>query len=191
MRRGLPWRVTRAAARVRKGGIVAYPTEAVYGLGCDPWNREAVLALLALKQRPMHKGLILIAADVRQLHPFLAPVSAEGWARISPTWPGPYTWVFPAHPRVPAWIRGRHSSIAVRVTAHPLVAELCRALAHPLVSTSANRAGRPPCRTLLQLQRELVHGLRHPPVHILAGAVGQEQRPTTILDALTGKVLRP
>ncbi|MGB5495457.1 MAG: Sua5/YciO/YrdC/YwlC family protein, partial [Sedimenticolaceae bacterium] len=109
------------AARVlRAGGVVAYPTEAVFGLGCDPLNRSAVLRLLAIKQRPMDKGLILIANRLEQLLPFLRPLDPKVEQRLQETWPGPVTWLLPAHPAAPRWLRGRHTKLAVRVTAHPL-----------------------------------------------------------------------
>ncbi len=175
------------AARVlRAGGVVAYPTEAVFGLGCDPWNQAAVLRLLAIKQRPMDKGLILIANRLEQLLPFLRPLGTEVEQRLRETWPGPVTWLLPARPAAPRWLRGRHSKLAVRVTAHPLAAALCEAFGGPIVSTSANASGRPPARSALHTR------LRCPGVDlILSGATGGLARPTPIRDALSGEVHRP
>ena len=175
------------AARVlRAGGVVAYPTEAVFGLGCDPLNQAAVLRLLVIKQRPMDKGLILIAHRLEQLLPFLHPLAADVEQRVRETWPGPVTWLLPARPAAPRWLRGRHSTLAVRVTAHPLAAALCEAFGGPIVSTSANASGRPPARSALQTR------LRCPGVDlILAGATGGLARPTPIRDALSGAVHRP
>lgn len=175
-----------AARILRAGGVVAYPTEAVFGLGCDPLNRSAVLRLLAIKQRPMDKGLILIANRLEQLLPFLRPLGRKVERRLQETWPGPVTWLLPAHAATPRWLRGRHSKLAVRVTAHPLAAALCGAFGGPVVSTSANASGRPPARTALQTR------LRCPGVDlILSGATGGLPRPTPIRDALSGEVHRP
>ncbi len=177
----------RAAARVvRDGGIVAYPTEAVYGLGCDPHNEQAVRRLLALKRRPARKGLILIAASFEQLTPFLQPLTPADRARIAATWPGPYTWLIPARTSTPRWLRGRHDTLAVRVTAHPLAATLCRVCGHPLVSTSANLSGRPPARTPLAVRRQLGPAIDY----LLPGPTGGAAQPTAIRDLRTGQVVR-
>jgi len=177
----------RAAARaVRAGGVIAYPTEAVFGLGCDPRDERAVRRLLAIKRRPARKGLILIAADFAQLEPFLQPLSPSDRARLPVTWPGPHTWLVPARRTTPRWLRGRHDTLAVRVTAHPLAAALCRACGHPLVSTSANPGGRPPARSALAVRRRLGHLLDC----ILAGPTGGAAQPTAIRDLRTGRRVR-
>ncbi|ENY6666857.1 L-threonylcarbamoyladenylate synthase, partial [Pseudomonas aeruginosa] len=129
-----------AARVVREGGVIAYPTEAVWGLGCDPWNEDAVYRLLALKARPVEKGLIVVAANIHQLD-FLLEDLPDVWLdRLAGTWPGPNTWLVPHQERLPEWVTGVHDSVAVRVTDHPLVQELCH-LTGPLISTSANPAG--------------------------------------------------
>lgn len=175
-----------AAARVvRAGGLIAYPTEAVYGLGCDPRDERAVRRLLALKRRSMRKGLILIAADLAQLEPFLQLTQADR-ARLAATWPGPRTWLVPARPATPCWLRGRHDTLAVRVTAHPLAAALCRACGHPLVSTSANLSGRPPARSALAARRQLGRHLDA----LLPGPTGGAARPTAIRNLRTGRTVR-
>ena len=177
----------RAVARVvRTGGLIAYPTEAVYGLGCDPRNERAVRRLLALKRRSPRKGLILIAADFTQLAPYLQSLTAADQIQLDATWPGPYTWLIPARPEVPRWLRGQFDTLAVRVTAHPLVAALCRACGHPLVSTSANFSGRPPARTALAVRRQLGEKIDA----LLPGPTGGAARPTEIRDLRTGRLMR-
>jgi len=133
----------RAARMLTAGGVIAYPTEAVYGLGCDPLDAQAVTRLLAIKRRPVEKGLILIASRFDQLGPYVQPLTAAIRQRLDESWPGPNTWLLPADPATPRWIRGDHRTIAVRVTAHPLAAALCEAFGGAIVSTSANPAGRP------------------------------------------------
>lgn len=119
------WRVRQVARVLRAGGVIAYPTEAVWGLGCDPWNEAAVRRLLALKGRPQEKGLILVAADIGQFDFLLHDLPPAWRERLARSWPGPNTWLVPHHHRLPAWITGRHASVALRVSDHPRVRALC------------------------------------------------------------------
>ena len=173
---------------LRGGGVAAYPTEAVWGLGCDPRDRAAVLRLLALKRREVEKGLILVAADPGQLSPFAAldALPADALRQVLATWPGPHTWIVPAAAGAPAWITGAHDGIAVRVSAHPVVAALCRAFGGALVSTSANPAGAPPPRQLAQFDADVLAGVDA----IAEGEVGPLANPTPIRDARSGARLR-
>ncbi len=182
-----PYQLREAVRRLRAEQIVAYPTEAVYGLGCDPRNAAAVHRLLGIKKRPPGKGLILIAAGFPQLEPFLKPLDATLRSRLDRTWPGPVTWLIPASEEVPRWLRGDHDTLAVRVTAHPLAAALCRAWRAPLVSTSANISGRPPARCALSVRKQLGSLVDY----VITGAVGNAQRPTEIRDLRSGRVVRP
>ena len=179
-------RLNAAARVVRAGGLVAYPTEAVYGLGCDPRNEQAVQRLLTLKRRPLHKGLILIAADFAQLAPFLQPPSPADQDQLAATWPGPYTWLIPARSDTPRWLRGRHETLAVRVTAHPLAAALCQVCGHPLVSTSANFSRHPPAGTALAVRRQLGLNIDY----LLHGPTSGTAKPTEIRDLRTGQRVR-
>jgi len=184
---GLGHRLRLAAHWIKAGGVVAYPTEAVYGLGCDPWNGDAVRRILAMKQRPESKGLILIAATFRQLDPFVEPLEPGRMAAILATWPGPLTWLLPARPETPAWLRGEHANLAVRVTAHPLAAALCWAADRALVSTSANRATRLPARTALEVRLRLGGGADY----LLTGSCGGRAQCSSIRDGYSGRLLRP
>ncbi len=180
------WSLRYAVRTLRAGGIVAYPTEADYGLGCDPFNEHAVLRLLAIKGRAVDKGLILIAADHDQLEPLLLPCRDATLAPVLESWPGPSTWILPAHPRVPVWLTGGSGGIAVRVTAHPLAASLCRRFGGALISTSANRSGRPPARSALGARRALGSRVDY----FLTGPTGGAARPSEIRDARDGRLLR-
>ncbi|TXH04823.1 MAG: tRNA threonylcarbamoyladenosine biosynthesis protein RimN [Nevskiaceae bacterium] len=175
-----------ACHALHAGGVIAYPTEAVWGLGCAPLNRHACEQLLHLKQRDWRKGLILIAAEFAQLRPYLAEVDAALLRPALATWPGPATWLVPASKLTPEWVRGEHDSVAVRVTAHPLAAALCRAYGGAIVSTSANRAGQAPAMTATQVRLRLGRGVDV----ILPGALGGLERPTPIRDLRSGKLLR-
>jgi L-threonylcarbamoyladenylate synthase len=180
------WHVRRAVGILRRGGLIAYPTEAVFGLGCDPWNRGGVLRLLRIKGRSVDKGLILIAASLEQLYPWIGDIDDQVLARIASTWPGPVTWVLCARAGTPRWIRGGRWGIAVRVTAHPLAAALCRAFGAALVSTSANRAGQPPLRSMLAVRRHLGRDIDL----IVPGTTGGARKPSEIRDACSGEILR-
>lgn len=175
----------RIRAHLRHGGIIAYPTESCYGLGCDPRSRPAVRALLRLKGRPQEKGLILIAHRFEQIERYVAPLSGAQRAQMRPTWPGPHTWLLPAARRTPRWLRGRHDTLAVRVTAHPLAARLCQALGTALVSTSANRAGLRPLVSGAACARTFGRS-----VLVIPGLVGKSRKPSTIQDLLSGRILR-
>jgi L-threonylcarbamoyladenylate synthase len=180
------WHLKQAALHVHAGGIIAYPTEAVYGLGCDPYNPAATQHLLDLKKRSIAKGLILIAANMDQIKPFIQPLDKTIRTRISKTWPGPVTWLLPARPETPYWLRGKHDSIAIRITAHPIASALCMAAGIALVSTSANIAGKRPARNALDIRCKFGNHIDY----ILHGNTGGRKNPSEIRDALTGKMLR-
>ncbi|GAB2508865.1 Sua5/YciO/YrdC/YwlC family protein [Pseudoxanthomonas sangjuensis] len=184
----IPLSTDEAADRLREGAVVAYPTEGVWGLGCDPRDEAAVLRLLAIKRRPADKGLILIAADFGQLRPFvdIDALPADRLDAVRADWPGPHTWVMPASAAAPRWITGAHAGIAVRVSAHPPVVALCQAFGGALVSTSANLAGQPAPQRRDGLDPTLLSRIDG----VLAGETGGLQRATPIRDALTGEALR-
>ena len=179
-------------AALRGGAVIAYPTEAVWGLGCDPFDEAAVRRLLAIKQRPVDKGLILVAATLSQLDGLV------DWDRLPPdrravvraTWPGPNTWIVPATARVPDWVAGtnpgNHRGVAVRVSAHASVGALCTAFGGPLVSTSANLSGEPPAFRREALDPALLARIDA----VATGETGGGNAPTAIRDALTGAQLR-
>lgn len=180
------WQLHNAARIIKAGGVIAYPTEAVFGLGCDPGNADAVFRLLDLKHRSQDKGLILIASEWQQLAGWLQTVPAELQRRLEKSWPGPVTWLIPAADRCPRWLTGKHQTLAVRVTAHPLVRRLCARTSSALVSTSANRAGKMPARSVLQVKLQFGNELDL----VLPGQTGGLSRPTEIRDLESGRLIR-
>jgi L-threonylcarbamoyladenylate synthase len=170
---------------LKKGGIIAYPTEAVYGLGCDPFNESAVLRLLELKKRSVAKGLIIIAANWQQLQPYIQPVDTAKMATIL-SWPTPITWIFPATMDAPKWVTGSHTTIAVRVTTHPIANKLCQLFGKPIISTSANLEGKPPAKSADEIKPQFPTGIDI----IIPGELGNLDKPTEIREAITGKILR-
>jgi len=180
-----PWQIHLAAMAVARGGVIAYPTEAVYGIGCSPYCLPAVKRVLLLKGRKASKGFILIGSDISQFAALVDLDALKARPAILASWPGPVTWVFPARPGVPEWLTGRHASLAIRVSNHPLVRQLCNK-AGILVSTSANPSGCVPARTTQRVRAYF--GVRLD--YILPGSVGKLAGPTEIRDAVSGNILR-
>jgi len=171
---------------LKAGDVIAYPTEAVYGLGCDPANDAALAKLIVLKNRAPDKGFILIAASLEQLRPWLGDVDTQTLARCTATWPGPTTWVLPARPGLTRLLTGDHDTLAVRVTAHREAAALCRAYGSALISTSANLSGAQPARSVAELEAQFGDSV----AVVVTGKLGDSARPTPIRDARTGQALR-
>ena len=174
------------AGIARMGGVIAYPTEAVFGLGCRAADAAACERILALKGREMLKGLIVITDDLARVAYWLEPIPDACRLRAEASWPGPHTWLWPARASCPPWLRGSHTRLAVRVSAHPEVRKLCAAAGSALVSTSANRSGDLPCRDSACVSAQFPTGLDGILDQPCAGA----SEPSTIRDILTGVWLR-
>ncbi|MEH6586852.1 MAG: Sua5/YciO/YrdC/YwlC family protein [Halioglobus sp.] len=179
-------RLAAAVAALQDEGVVACPTEAVWGLSCDPDSAQAVSRLLALKGRPVEKGLILVAGSESQLAFLLADLAGTQRKQLSASWPGPNTWLVPHRERVAPWIHGSFDTVAVRVSQHPMVRALCNAWGGPLVSTSANPAGAQPPRAGFQVIRYFGGALDG----MLPGEVGDACAPTTIRNLASGEIVR-
>ena len=177
--------IRRLRAFLQRGGVIAYPTESCYGLGCDPSNRRAVQRILQLKGRPQRKGLIVIGSDICQFRRYFSPIPDSLAARLGEWWPGPNTLLLPVSKRCPRWLRGAHATLAVRVTAHPETARLCRMLNMALVSTSANHAAKRPLKSAASCTRAF--GAR---VWALPGQSGKRKRPSSIINPANGSVFR-
>ncbi len=177
-----------AIEALKSGNVIAYPTEGVFGVGCDPDNPDAIKKLLLLKKRSVDKGLILIAASYQQILPYIdeSVLDKQRLETIQASWPGAVTWVMPVSAMTSEWVRGRFQSVAVRVTDHPLVQKLCLAYGKPITSTSANLSGRPPCMSVSEVQTQL--GSKN--IVILEGQTGGRSKPSEIRDALSLNVLR-
>ena len=165
--------------------VLAYPTEAVWGLGCDPWSKTAVQKIYELKSRPWHKGLILVAAHLNQLRPFIADLPEHHLHKIGETPSVPTTWIVPKSSQAPSWLTGGKSSIAVRVSNHYLVKNLCHSFGGAIVSTSANPAGKDAARSAWEVKKYF--GMQ---VGLLPGYTGGSEKPSQIKDLFSGQVLR-
>jgi L-threonylcarbamoyladenylate synthase len=175
-----------AATVVRQGGVIAYPTEAVYGLGCDPRDEKAVLRLLQIKQRDVAQGLILIGQSLDDFSAFIQPLKDDIRDKLQASWPGPVSWLVPVSPGCPKWLCGEHETLAIRVTAHQQTRALCATAQMPLVSTSANRSGQAPATTAAEVQQQLGDDVDY----ILAGATDGQERPCQIRDSESEKIIR-
>lgn len=180
--------VVQGAQALKEGRIIAYPTEAVFGLGCCPQNREALKGILELKARAPQKGMILIASHLQQLLPYIdvLQVPQHRMQHILQTWPGPFTWVFPVTSLVSDTIKGQFETVAVRVTNHPIAKALCEAFGGAIISTSANISSEQPLK-----EAKKVHELFNNTIAgVVEGEVGNQEKPTSITDAITGERYR-
>ncbi len=171
---------------IRRGGVVAYPTEFCYGLGCDPHNPQAVKRLLDIKRRHWCKGLILVADSYPKFNRYLDRSWSEVESTVSASWPGPTTWLIPASSKVSHWLRGRQSNLAVRLSAHRDVRLLSRFSRSALVSTSCNYSGQQPLRSVEAVISQFAGVVDY----ILPGHVTGGSRPSQIRNLLTGEVVR-
>ncbi|MCX7545724.1 L-threonylcarbamoyladenylate synthase [Marinicella gelatinilytica] len=178
--------VEKAVQTVRQGGLIIYPTEAVYGLGGDYRQAEVVSNILALKHRPISQGLILVAGHIGHILPLIQPLSGSDLAAALATWPGHHTWIFPASDKVPAGVRGPDNTVAVRLSAHPVIIDLCQQLNHALISTSANKRGQATPTVLQQLVSQWPHEVDY----FLDLPLGHAQKPSTIRIAGDGHTVR-
>ena len=174
----------KAAEVLLGGGVIAYPTEGVFGLGCLPRDTDAVQRLLDIKKRDPSKGLILIAANASQFDDWIDLPDAVLMPEPDPT--QPITWIVPASSRVPPVVRGDNAGLAVRITTNPVAGNICRSVASPVVSTSANLSGQavaPDEETLRRQFGDLVD-------YVVPGACGPASGPSEIRELLSGKILR-
>ncbi|OTG86798.1 tRNA threonylcarbamoyladenosine biosynthesis protein RimN [Acinetobacter sp. ANC 4558] len=180
-----------ASVILKHGNVLAYPTEAVWGLGCDPYNERAFQNILKLKERPIEKGVILLAGHISQVDHLLKNLNKDMQKKVVDSWSNRQpteratTWLLPATDDIPTWIKGNHPKVAIRVTTHPLCIALCHAFNGFIVSTSANKAGLEPARSFPEASYYFKHQ-----VDYLNGDLGRCHEPSQIIDAETGVIIR-
>ncbi len=179
--------ITSACKVLREGGVLAYPTESCFGLGCDPSNVAAIKKILMLKRRTRDKGVILIADRFARLSRFLEELPQSTLDKVLRSWPGPNTWLCPSSTSTSRWLRGQHDTLGVRVTAHPFAAQISHQAGMAIVSTSANRANRPSLRTAGAVIREFGKDIDY----VVDLPIGSLTMPSTIRHAITNSVIRP
>ncbi len=176
--------IKKAQQMIYEGAIIAYPTEAIYGFGCDPYNESAVMRLLSIKQRDVAKGLILLISCWEQLSDLVAENFETYKDRIADTWPGHVTWLFPKSDKVPKFVSGEHKSIAIRMTAHEIAKKLCENI--PIISTSANISNNAPACSIENVISNFADCIDG----VVVGNLGAFSQPSSIYDVLTGERLR-
>jgi L-threonylcarbamoyladenylate synthase len=175
-----------AIRALEQGELIAYPTEAVYGLGCDPNNAHAIKKLLALKSRSANKGLILVASDMEQLEPWVDFEQIKNINALRESWPGHTTWLVPVKDQVSKLLSGKHQTLAVRVSAHPIVSQLCNHFRGAIVSTSANKSGMSAAKTCLGARKIFNQDI----ACYVPGDVSGNKAPSHIINAISGQRLR-
>ena len=174
---------------LQQGGSIAYPTEAVYGLGCDPKNISAVQNLLKLKHREKEKGLILVAANFEQLKHYIRPLEKDIEKKLRDSWEASeqaITWLVPVNETISDYLRGQFNTLAIRVSHHPIVKELCEKFGGAIVSTSANISTQEAARTEEQVKQIFDNKINF----IVKGETDINAQPSKICDALTNKIIR-
>ena len=174
--------IEQAAAILRIGGVVAYPTETVYGLAADPFNEAALDRLFALKGRAENHPVLLVIAAIDQLAPLLTEVSPRAQRCIAEFWPGPLSLLLPAAPNLPQRI-APNRRVCVRWTAHPVAQALCRAYGSAITSTSANQTGAPPARSVDELALSGIGA-------VIDGGILPPAQPSTVYDPDTDTIIR-
>ncbi len=180
------WRQQNTRRTLTRGGVIAYPTEGVWGLGCLPASLSAVTRILAIKNRSWEQGLILVASSVEQFLPYLEGLPEECRTTLESPSPGPVTYLVPDNGYCPLWIKGKHPTVALRVSTHPVVRSICQGVDSPIVSTSANPSGRPPAKTILQVRRYFPRSIDF----FVPGKLGSARGASEVRNLLTNEVVR-
>tara|TARA_R110002073_G_scaffold4917_17_gene31154 strand:- start:24786 stop:25355 length:570 start_codon:yes stop_codon:yes gene_type:complete len=180
------WRYRLIAGLLRQGAVIGYPTEGVWGLGCVPEDQQAVARLLSLKARPWQKGLIMVASSIDQVLPYIERLAPTEIEELDKAWPGPITYLLPLSKATPVWISGEHSTVAIRVSAHPVIQNICSELGQPIVSTSANVTGKPPALNRLRLKQYFADQLDY----VVPGNLGGQNGPSEIRDLRGANIVR-
>ena len=168
---------------INAGGVIAYPTESVYGFGCDPLNKVAVNRILKIKQRSVNKGLIIIATDIKQIKPWVQNIPVNIWEKVVNSYAT--NWVLPKSDLVPYWVSGDHQTVVIRISQHQIVRDICKYLGQPIISTSVNVAGRIELSNFIKVRKQFGKHLDF----IVHGKVGG-LAPCSIIDPLNNVVLR-
>ncbi|WP_187308554.1 Sua5/YciO/YrdC/YwlC family protein [Buchnera aphidicola] len=172
---------------LKNNNVIAYPTESMFGLGCNPDSEKAVKKLLQLKKRNIKKGFILVAANFHQIKNYINEndLSYKQKQIMFLHWPGPFTFLVPAKPEVPYWLTGEFNTIAVRISSHSQIIQLCNAFGGALISTSANISSMSPCFTVKEVYKYFGHNFP-----LLYGKIGTEKNPSKIINIINGNVIR-
>ncbi|MDC0948698.1 L-threonylcarbamoyladenylate synthase [Gammaproteobacteria bacterium] len=175
-----------AVRAVCQGGVIAYPTESCFGLGCNPRSISGLRQIIALKRRRPEKGMIVLIGDVQDLSQLCPPLDTSTLQMLSQSWPGAVSFILPARADLPSLLHGGTRCIAVRLSAFEPARRLARAAGGTLVSTSANLSSRPALRYAGEVRRLFGSRLDG----LVVGRCGDATRPSRLIDATSGRVLR-
>ena len=178
--------IQKAISTLKNDGVIAYPTEAMFGLGCNIYSDKAVTKILDIKQRSYDKGLIIVASSWNQVESLTTPIPKKNYDTIFKSWPGHNTWVFPASLNAPRKITGKHKTIAIRISNHPTIRLLCDEFKGPIVSTSANIQGKEPALTATEVKDIFKEKIDY----IVQGEIGDKTKASTITSAVSLEKLR-
>ena len=167
------------------GGVIAYPTESVFGLGCDPSNEQAIAKILKIKKRTLEMGLVLLAPSIEIIDDWTNMNNKQLKVFSSPSL-RPTTYIVPASNSVPKWLTVKNT-LAVRVSNDPFIKNICGMMGLPIVSTSANLHGEQPCRSADEVEKIMGSQLDY----IVFKPTGSFNNPSTIVDLSSGKTIRP
>lgn len=151
--------VNKAAAVVRSGGVIAFPTRCLYGLGADAFNAEAVARIFRIKQRSRRNPILILIDQTSRLEQLVSQISPAAGRLMEHFWPGRMTLVFKAREAVPPYLTAGSGKIGIRLPGHPVAAALVQALQTPLTGTSANLSGSPGCRRIEDLEFQIANRL--------------------------------
>jgi L-threonylcarbamoyladenylate synthase len=179
------WQYRKAIKTLKSGGVIAYPSESVYGLGCNPYNLQAVSDLLSVKHRSYKKGLIILVSDIEQASSLIEPLSTQQKQRIQNHHGRATTWLVNKSERTSPLLAGNHPKLAIRVTSNPVAKKLCEMMQGPIVSTSCNRNAKPTSRSAAVIRNKFYLPL----AQIIPGACGGEPA-SRIVDLESGQILR-
>ena len=167
------------------GGLIAFPTESIFGLGCDPGNKKAVEKLKRIKNRPQEMGFILLTPNLATISQWIDPDKKQTEIISAPV-QRPTTYIVPASKSVPPWLT-TNNTLAIRINKDPIIQGLSDMLGLPIISTSANQHGKTPCQSASEVQKTMGPLLDY----IIEGKKGSFERPSTIIDLCSGKTIRP
>ncbi|BGI51553.1 MAG: L-threonylcarbamoyladenylate synthase type 1 TsaC [Buchnera aphidicola (Ceratovacuna japonica)] len=179
--------INKCVINLKNGKLIIYPTESVFGLGCDPDNDKAIINLLKIKNRSVDKGLIIISSDYKYIKKYISikNVPKKNIRKFYKLWPGNFTLLHPAKKNVSLYIRGNSKFVAVRITKNKFVKSLCKNFGKAIISTSANLSGFKPCRNIKEILCQF--GKK---ICIMNGYVNLKKSPSTIINIINGEYIR-
>ncbi|MBI4531340.1 MAG: threonylcarbamoyl-AMP synthase [Candidatus Latescibacteria bacterium] len=176
--------VGEAVRCLQAGGVLVYPTETVYGLGGDPFHKDVVERIRAIKEREENKGFLLLIPTMSVLEGLVGEIPEVGQQLMERFWPGPLTFVLKGRSGLPSWLIGEDGTVALRVSSDPVVQAIVAMWGRPLISTSANRSGYPPALSVERLDPAIAGAVDL----VIDGGCRSCPHPSTIVDVSSGGV---